>query len=261
MEERKYKNLIKNFQNSINDTKKVIKSAVDTEFADYGHKIDLEYIKNILNSSDNVLENSNLKNKKISVLYDGNPEIGIELILAALKNDFKLTLCAEKYDVINNCLITLLLECMKELNLKNEYIDYEEKYDETYFIENSKYFDKLIYIGEYFEYTKVKYFIKNEVEFFCYGTIKLYIDSEEYKDIYKTMLKYCFMRNIAIDVYSDIEDLIEEVSDQDFVVVYLSKNDDKKLIKQRLKSVETVLYNEFTYDEYRFKINDLLVKL
>lgn len=260
MNENVYNKFIKKILSEINENEKVFNKAITTELNDYGHKVDLEYIKAVLKNGENVLKISELENKNIAVAYNGDIEVTIQMILFALKNNLKINFFAESYEIINTCLFTLILEIMKDSKIENIYLDYDLKYDENYLRNHQEDFDKIVYIGEPFEYQNFKYFINKDVFYYNYKSYKIYIDQAKYLEEYKEFMKYAYMQNISLDVYDDIDDFVENVLEIDRVVIYTDDELEKNNIIGKLKTKE-IICNEFPYDEYRFKINDLMVKL
>lgn len=259
MNENMYNKFARKLLEDTKENEEILKKACVCELQEFGNKVDLEYIKAIFKSAANVLKIDNLENKKIAVAYNGSIEITIQMFLFALKNNLHITLCAENCHVINNCFITLILESMKDSNIKNIYIDYDEKYNENYLKETQKNYNNIIYIGEPFEYDKFKYFINKEVLYWNYKYYKVYIDETKYKTEYKEMMKYAYMENIFIEQYNDKEEFIEEVLEIDKVIVYTDSEEEKNEFCEKLKSKQ-IIFNDFPYDD-TFKINDLMVKL
>ena len=259
MKENEYEKVIKECIKGVQDNKEIIKKAIKVELNEYGHDIKFDNILKILEES-NKIENIKLEAQKIAVEYNGNIEITIKMILAALKNDFKIDLFAESYNIINQTIITLILECMKNCKIENQYINYDEENHNNELIKNQNNYDKIIYIGDYFEYTKFAYFIKQKVYYENFGYIKALIDPIKFKEEYKRLSKECYMRNIFIDFYEDIEEFLEEAKVEDTVIVYTNSEKDKEQVAARLP-MKDIYFNEFDFEKYNFKINELIEKL
>lgn len=260
MNESVYNKFVQKLLNEIKENNKILEKAITTELQDSGHKVDLEYIKAIFENKENVLKINELENKKIAVSYNGDIEITVQMILFALKNNLEIHLFAENSKIINTCFITLILESLKDSKIENKYIYYKDEYDENYLRKKQNEYEYIIYIGEPFEYEKFKYFIKKQVFYYNYKAYKIYIDQSKFNEEYKEIMKFTYMQNIYIDVYDNKENFIEDVNEIDKVIIYTANEKEKEEFNNILKTKE-IIYNEFPYDEYRFKINDLMVKL
>lgn len=245
------KNLINTINKGINDNKQTIEQAIEEEL-NSGNNVDLQIILNLLETYRKI-ENFEQKNTIIAVCYNGNPEITITYILDSIIHNNKVTLCATGNKIINEVLITIILESMYCCKIKNEWIDYSADNDENYLKNNQHLFDKIVYVGDYFEYKNFKYFIEKDVEYNNYGYIKLYIDKSKYMNEYKEIMKYTYFQNIYLEVYTDINDFINDSTPLDFSVVYA----DEPFVTQIKESIKTkhLLINKFPYSSYRFKIN------
>ena len=137
--------------------------------------------------------------------------------------------------------------------LKNDWINYDSKFNEIYLRDTEKNFDKLVYVGDYFEYERFKTFFKKPVEYNNYGYIKLYIDQKKHKDEYKKINEFAYFENIYLEVYNDVQDFLLESKKDDFAVLYL---DNPKLINQAQKFIRAkdLIINSFPFDEYKFKV-------
>ncbi len=259
MKDLRYTKIVDEIMQGIHENEEIIKKAIANEFTKYGHQIELEGIKKILENK-NEIDEYNLEGQEIAVLYNGNIEITIKMILSAFRNDFKLYLYAESYKVITQTIITLILESLKNCGMKNEYICYEESMFESELIKNQEQYDKVIYIGDYFEYEKFNHFIKQDVYYDNFGYIKILIDKNKYKDEYKKISKESYIRNIYVDFYEDLEEFLEEVITDDFAIAYTNSEKIKRKINEKLPTKE-VLWNTFDLEKYEFKVNSLMAKL
>lgn len=254
MEKNVFKSLIKEIRNGITTNKKILLQAINQEFSK-GNSIKIDKIINILEDFNNALENNfNQENNNIAVCYTGKPEITITYILDSILYNNKLTLCISENKIINEVLVSIILESMKKCGIKNQWINYNSNYNEIYLRDNEKVFNKIVYVGDYFEYEKFKYFFKSKVEYNNYGYIKLYIDKYKHQEEYKKIMKYTYIENIFLEIYDDIQDLIRESKEEDFTILYL---DDFKMMNKVQKELisKEVLINTFPYEEYKFKVN------
>lgn len=254
MENTEFKKLLKEIENGIDKNQKVIDQAINEELSK-GNSVNIGKVKDILKDFELISDDvHNLENKSIAVSYSGKPEITVTYILDSIIYNNKVTLCITENKVINEILVTIILESMRNCKIKNQWINYKPNYNEIYLRDNERYFNKIVYIGDYFEYERFKYFFKKQVEYNNYGYIKLFMDKSKYKEEYKKIMKYTYVENIYLEVYDDIQECISESKETDFIILYV---DDFKIVNQLQKELKAkeVLINTFPFDEYKFKVN------
>lgn len=250
MEKTEFKSLLKEIRFELNMNKNMLDKVLNEEMCK-GNSINLQKIANIIREYEN-FEDFNQENKKIAVYYLGNPQVTITYILDSIIYNNNITLCAKEYRRFNSILIDCIKEAFVNCRLENKWINYDDSYNEVYLKDNSKFFDKLVYIGDYFEYLQFKSFVKRDVEYNNFGSIKLFINQAEYKDEYKKILSYSSKENIFLEVYDDIQEFINESKDENFSVVFGDMNV-LKTVRKELKG--EMLFNAFPYDDYKFTIN------
>lgn len=250
MEKVVFNNLLKEINNGLKLNKKIIDQALNKEMSK-GNTVRLERITNILKDFENI--DGKNEAQSIAVCYSGAPEITITYILDSILYNNKITLCVNEYKIINEVLITIIVESMKKLNIKNLWINYSSSYNEIYLRDNEKNFDNIVFIGDFFEYEKFKYFFKTNVEYNNYGYIKIFMDKSKYKNEYKEIMKYAYIENIYLEIYDDIQEFIDESKKEDFAIAYI---DDFKVINKLQKEIKSgeLLINNFPFDAYKFKI-------
>ena len=148
---------------------------------------------------------------------------------------------------------------MQDIKLPNVYLNYNENYLEEDIIEKNSNFDKIIYIGDYFDYQNFEYFCSNEnLVFWNDNNIKVLMSKSEHKEEYKEMVKFAYTNNLELEVYEEEEDFFEEVNDGEFAIIYTDENEEKFLEKINPRIVR---FNEFNFDDFKFKVNDLILGL
>ena len=192
--------------------------------------------------------------KKIAVSYSGKPEVTVSYILDSILFNNKVTLCVNENKIINDVLITIIVESLKKLNIKNLWVNYSSNYNEIFLKDNQKNFDKIVYIGDFFEYEQFKNFFNKEVEYNNYGFIKLFIDKSKNRDEYNKIMKFTTKESIYLETYNDIDEFVNECKSNDFAVAFVNDFKDINLLQKGVKA-EELLINTFPYDSYVFKIN------
>ena len=241
------KKILKEFKEGLNINKNILDEAIEE-----GELINIDKIIDIVGSYENVKEQLPEK-KYLAVFYSGNPEITLTYMLDSILYNNRIVLCVEKNKAITEVIYTIFNETLINLKLKNEWVEYSSEYNELFLQDNENKFDKIVYIGDYFEYQKFKFFFQKNIEYNNYGYIKIFIDKVKYKEEYKKIIKYTYIANIILDVYNNIDDFIKESTNEDFSVIYADLELADK-IKKEAKFGE-ILVNTFPYESYKFKIN------
>lgn len=251
MEKSEFKTLLKKIREGVKKNKKSIDKILNEEMSK-GYSLNFKKLSRIINEYE-VIEANNLENKSLAVCYNGTPEITITYILDSLLFNNKITLCVNQFKNITTIIINIIIESMKSLKIKNEWINYNENYNEIYLRDNEKNFDKIIYIGDFFEYQKFRTFFKKEVEYNNYGYIKLFIDKNKFEKEYNKISKFAYQENISIEIYNDPDDFISESREEDYSIIFADISEINK-IKRGLRTGQ-LLINAFPYDTYKFKID------
>ncbi len=250
MENAIFKTLLREIKDGIKSNKNVLDKVVQ-ESMSKGEFIKIDKIIELISSFENVQVEAPEGNR-IAVAYSGKPEITLTYMLDSILYNNKVTLCTYNNKPITEILYTILNESLINLKIKNQWIDYNSNYNEIFLKDNENNFNRIIYIGDYFEYERFNCFFKKEVEYNNYGYIKLFMDKSKYPDEYKKIVKFTYVENIALEVYDDVDDFISESREEDYAVIFADFQLINKIQKE-LKA-EEILFNTFPYDSYKFKI-------
>lgn len=251
MEKTQFQALLKEINNEIEHNKEALDKAVQEEFSK-GININISNIVKLINSYDKA-EVSIPEGKTIAVTYSGNPEIAVTYMLDSILYNNKVVLCANGSKNINELLYTIFSQSLVGCKIRNQWIDYNSNYNEILLKDNQDRFDKIIYIGDYFEYMRFQSFFKKEVEYNNFGNIKLFIKKNQYEDEYAKIIKFADSENISLEIYDDVDDFIRESREEDFAVIFSDFQSVNKLQKG-LRAGE-ILINTFPYDSYKFRID------
>lgn len=245
-----FESLLKEIKNGINNSKAAFDKKMK-ESRSKGEFINVNKIIELVSSYEN-MQVELPEGKKIAVTYSGNPEITLTYMLDSILYNNRVTLCVNSNKQITEIIYNILNESLINLKIKNQWVDYNSNYNEIFLRDNESNFDKIIYIGDYFEYERFKYFFKKEVEYNNYGYIKLFMDKSKYSEEYKKIVDFAYSENIALEIYDDVEDFISESRAEDFAVIFA----DFQLINKLQKELraEEILFNTFPYSSYKFKV-------
>lgn len=259
MTDKEYKLIVQKMLVAFADSKAILTSAIQEEYDKNLNKIDFDSVVQILSNYSNIEPDSTLDSKKFAVVCKGDPEVTIQLLLTAIRNNINITLVTLNYHIINNCIFTLYDEIMQELKIPNTYINYSEDYFEQDIIEKSKIYDKVIYIGSYFDYQNFEYFCDSEnLLFWNDRNIKVLMNRDDYKEEYKDMVKYCYSNNIELEVYEDEDEFFEELTDGECAIIYTEEDEEQYLCKTNARIIK---FNNFNIEDFKFNVNDLILSL
>ena len=250
MEKSEFKNLLKKINSGIKKNTKVIDKYLNEEFSK-GNNLNIKKISKIISDYEE-REISTSENKNIAVFYSGVPEITITYVLDSILYNNRITLCINGFKNINTIIIKLVTECMKSLKIQNQWINYSPNYNEIYLRDNEKSYDKITYIGDYFEYQRFKNFFKKQVEYNNFGHMKLFIDKIKFEKEYNKITEFAYKENISLETYDDIDDFVSESREEDFSIIYADISSVNQ-IKRGLRAGQ-LLINAFPYDSYKFEI-------
>lgn len=251
MEKSVFVNLVNEIENSINQNKAKVDQALNKEVSK-GNLINIDRVFSALNYYKNSAEPFN-EGKSIAVSYPGRPEITVSYILDSILYNNQITLCVNENKIVNDILITIIVGCMRNLNIKNMWINYNTTYNEIYLRDNENEYDEIVYIGDFYEYQMFKQFFKKEVQYNNYGYIKLLIDKIDNQEEYQKIMKYASKENVCLEIYTDIDEFVNESKETDFSVAFINNFQDINKLQKLMRS-EELLINTFPYDKYNFKI-------
>ena len=252
MDTQMIKKMLKEINKGFIYNKKIIFKAIENEFEE-GYTFDYDTLISILYKYEKLVEND-IKHelKRKAVVCSGNPEITLTVMLDAISYNNNVVISCSGYKIINEVMYTIISESIKELNLKNNWIDYNETYNELYIKNNQKKYDEILFVGDYFEFKNFKYYINTKLQYNNFEYIKLYLNKNKNLNEYKTIMKYAYIKNIYVEVYEDLEEFIIDSTENDFGVAYVSEEEITKLKgKSKFKDL---LINEYPFTNYRFKL-------
>lgn len=251
MDTNKFNKILKEIKSAFLLNKKILKDIINKELEN-GCIIDfddcLNYIETI---TQDILEGKvkEEKDKKIAIVYNGNPEVTIKSIIISIYFNNKLSLYPESYNIFVAGIVELINQVLKDFDLKEKIMIIEENQEEDLIYKQNEY-SKIKYIGDYFECKNIEYYINREIEYNSFGFLKVYINRSKYKEEYKELMKYTYKRNISVEYFDDIEEILESVNKKDTVLIYEEKENLEIIIKKiKTKNIYT---KENFYEEYKF---------
>lgn len=251
MEKTQFQDLLNEINREIEHNKDELNKVVQEEFSK-GTNISIDKIVKIINSYSEA-KVVTPEGKSIAVTYSGNPEIAVTYMLDSILYNNKVVLFANGSKKLNELLYSIFSQSLIGCKIKNQWIDYNSNYNEILLKDHEDSFDKIIYIGDYFEYVRFKAFFKKEVEYNNFGNIKLFINKAQYQDEYNKIIKFSDLHNISLEIYDDPDDFINESREEDFAVIFADFQLINKL--QKVLKAGEILINTFPYESYKFRID------
>lgn len=246
----KFEKIILELKNAFENNKEIIKSAIQKElqngymfyYDDCMQEIN-RAVKEILNG-----KISEKENQEIAVIYDGKLDVTINIIINSIYFNNKVDFYSNGANIIRTVIIEIINQTLKEeFNIEKGFELITENYN-TKIIENQNKYNKIIYIGDYFEFNNFQNNTNREIIYNSYGFIKLYINSLKYKQEHTELAKMSYKKNIGIEYYYDIDEFIENIREDDTVVI--CENIDE--ISEKIKAKKIFTYDEFL-SSYKFE--------
>ena len=176
----------------------------NTEEIENLKKIDLKYsmmkieIKKFLEIVEHYKEkNIQEKNKEIIAYCNGNPYIVLNLAMIAITNNINVKINIDNTMLgVNKFIIKIINNILKEnkLNIQIEIIN------ETIITENTIFIDRI----NDFNILKNK---AQNIKFIPYQSLDVYLDSDEFEDLFETIYDYAINSNIDIDIFEEDEEI------------------------------------------------------
>lgn len=252
MENNKFENIVKKIKENLKLNKKVINDAIDIEKIN-GHILDfneiIEYIDFISQYLIQAEKKVNVENTVVAIMNNGNYQVILNFILDAILRNYNVCLYIDAIKELNITITTIIEKTLEELNIKNKFKLITDN-SEQELIYNQNKFDRIIYVGDFFEFDNLQYYINKKIEYDSFGFIKVYIDTDKYMEEYKEFAKYTYKNNIAVEYYHDKEEFFDNIDKQDTVVI-CEKAEEVEVIKSKLK-VKNFFDLELFYNKYKF---------
>lgn len=276
-DENKVKSIINEFCKVFTSKKATIQKAIEADFK--VDRIKLDY-NNFLKQLDNIKKisvsifNRNLTNTvttgigDIAVMFDGCSYVTLDFVLKALLTHNNLYLFSSDYMLATNTvIITLINDILKKYNYGASIKHLQAKTD--LFREavlNQDKFDLLVYVGDKYEFKKIKNDFNKPVILKEYGHVFVYAEPTE--EIKQTLLKmdhYAYDNNINLeyltgDNLEEIINKINEISTNDTVALF-TKNSDKAFELISRINTEKIFINKSPFEDYIFNFDARLLTL
>lgn len=250
-----------NFENSISQ----FVEATNKDYEKYISKIRIEELRETIKDikSQNIEITDKVDNKYIKdgfgtivAIYNGIPKVTMNLLLNAIKTHNKIILCAENEFETNLLIVNILKGTLRNSGFSEEIINIVKGYDDIF--EYQEYIDKVIYIGNKYDYINLRKKLYVETEYNGYGYISVFYDNDEYIDFVENMKMYSLNNFIDMDIYDgDIDEAIDRMN-------YLKLNQTVAIFSKKKSNVikailniksDNIYINKSPLENYKFKIS------
>jgi len=244
-----YDNLIKN--------KEILENAIELDNSKWGGSLKFE---DLLKVGRDVSERDYKKEVSSSntyiVLYNGDPKITLELAILGIKSSSNMIFMIYDDDfATNNLLIKIMQQLAEETGDKSFVKLYNNVRNED-IRKSTEFADKIIYIGDIFEYHNVKRQYNLPIIYNGYGDVTVYTDEREtFNDELIKINNYAFENDIVVNFHEgDLEKELEYINiDVTLDTCVIFSNDENKinLFKEKVNS-KKIFVNESPFTDYRF---------
>lgn len=276
-DEKKVKSIINEFGKTFISKRSTIEKAIDADFK--ADKIRLEY-QMLLKQIDKIktinipIFNKSLSKRvitgigKIAVLFDGCSYVTLDFVLKALLTHNDVYLFSSDYMLATNTvIITLINDILKKYNYGATIKHLQAKTDlfrEA--VMNQDKFDLLVYVGDKYEFKKIKEDFNKPVILKEFGNVFVYVEPVE--EIRQTLLKmdeYAYNNDINIeyltgDNLEEVIDKINEISTNDTIAVF-TKNSKRAFELISRANTKKIFINKNPFEDYIFSFDEKLLTI
>lgn len=256
------KSILKEISKELQSNIAKLVEALNNDYNNLGFKISLDNLTNIASEicEEEILEMGKIHGKEIKdgfgnigLVYNGNPEITLKSILVALKTHNNIVLIPKDKFELNKAIIKLIEDVLRNQNYYNGIVYLEEKYSNVAEYENI--LDKILFVGDKFEYIKLRKQLEIPIEYNGYGYISLIAETDN--NLIENIRMYCLNNYINLDYYdSDIEEAIQSINNLKInQTVAIFSNNQENIIKMILKlQTDNIYINKNPLINYKFNL-------
>lgn len=236
--------------------KQGIYEAISRDFKENDFKIEFDKFLDVFDKMAKV--NDNKETKVITVIYNGNPYITLELALMAVINNTNLILISENImKNLNSQIIDIMKNIIEEMNLRIIIKWYPDgDIDKISEIENIA--NKVVFLGDKRIYRKLKNRVNIPVVYNGYGSIIIYTDNQdEFEEEIYNIKDYAVENNISVNIYSDeIDEDIKYINKDGINYISIIFSDDISKINKFKEIVQSdyILVNNSQIKEIPLKL-------
>ena len=196
----------------------------------------------------------------LGIIYNGNPELLLYLSFKALRTNNNIIFFQRDEARKTNNYIINIINTILEKNNYNTVIAIEKIESKKDIVKYQNYLNTIICIGEIAEYNDLKQFVKTNIIYSAYGTLSLYMDDKDLRNILLEMDDYIFNNNLILDLYKDedVKEVIQKINEkgENFCAVIFTK--DIKKVSNFIENIhsQNVYINKNPFKNYNFYLDD-----
>lgn len=257
------KSILKEISEELQSNIANLVEALNKDYNNLGFKISLDNLTNIVSEicDEEILDMGKINGKEIKdgfgnigLVYNGNPEITLRTILMALKTHNNIILFPKDTFELNKEIIKIITSVLKNRNYYNGIVYLDGKYRNV--VEYENFLDKILFVGDKFEYIKLRKQLEIPIEYNGYGYISLIADTDN--NLIESIKMYCLDNYINLDYYDcDIEEAIQSINKLKInQTVTIFSNNQENIIRIVLKLKSDDIYiNRNPLANYKFRLN------
>lgn len=253
--ESQWKRILRQIKEEIKDNRVSINKMLEIDKKHYKKQVSIEELIEQVEKYEKE-EVFQLSPKTYMYSYYGDPIITINLLIKSIQNNTKAIFAIEDFMLaINTILIAIVNNVLEDNNIDEMFIlqnllDVKEV--KAYSIK----IDKIICIGNSFNFELYKKNKIKNVEYESFNTIDIFCDSESLEELQKKIYEYCQEEYIEIEVYhcEDIDEAIELFnlsSASKGVLLTKNKNNIQKA-KDKIKNIKMII-NKNPFEQQNFE--------
>jgi len=251
-----YKYLIEN--------KEIIQEAIKLDNSKWGTAFSIEELLQVGKEASGRTYTSDFKTnprKTYIVLYNGDPTITLELSIIGARLGLNIIFMIYDDMLATNTLLVKLMQQTMERHGTKTFVKLYTNIEKEDIRKSTKLADKIIYIGDRFEYNNIRREYNIPVIYNGYGHVDVYTDVEvsgKYEEELKEIINYAFEHDIAVDFHSgNLEKELEYIDSDvagDTCVIFSDDENKIKLLESKV-NCKRIFINEDPFREYKFKFD------
>ena len=238
--------------------KQGIYEAISRDYKDNDLKVDYNQLLDVFNKTSKEDLKKDNKLEVITVVYNGNPYVTLELAINGIVRNKNIVLISE--DIMTNLnkkLIEILNNFINNKNLGIIVKWYPDAdIDKLSRLDDSN--NKIIFLGDKRIYRKLKNNVKIPIIYNGYGSIIIYTDDEDrFEEQIYEIKDYALANNISVNVYNDeISEDLESINNdgRNHICIIFSEDSSKtEFFKQNVRS-KNILVNSTKIQDITLEI-------
>lgn len=257
--------ILKGFEEEFENNIALLVEKINQDYKTHHLKISIEELRNqiqrIKNEPIEIIEEIDSKCIKdgvgtIVTIYNGKPNITVEMILNSIKTHNRMILCMENEFETSKLLVELMKTVLYNNNYNEFLISTTTDYDDICVCQEN--IDKIIFVGSKYDYINLRKKLYVDIEYNGYGYISLFYDNDECMTAIENMKIYALNNLIELEVYDgDIEEAIEKIN-------YLKLNETTVIFSKEKQNIikwilgikgKKIYVNKNPLANYKFEIS------